>query len=100
MKLQRADRQQCQMRLLLQGPSGASKTMGAIQVAQGLAGGDWSKVAVIDSENGSADLYDDLGEYRVLRLSFPFSPERYAEAIRVCEQAGMQIIILDSITPE
>ncbi|SMB92154.1 hypothetical protein SAMN00120144_2104 [Hymenobacter roseosalivarius DSM 11622] len=88
------------MRLLLQGPSGAGKTMGALLIAHGLAGGDWTKVAVIDTENGSADLYADLGEYRVLRLTAPFTPERYAEALGVCEQAGMQVIILDSITPE
>jgi hypothetical protein len=55
---------------------------------------------VIDTENGSADLYAHLGDYNVLPLTAPFSPERYVEAIRSCEKAGMEVIIIDSISHE
>jgi hypothetical protein len=61
---------------------------------------DWPKIAVIDTENHSADLYAQLGDFNVLLLSKPFSPERYISAIETCEQAGMEIIIIDSITHE
>ena len=61
---------------------------------------DWSKIAVIDTENGSADLYANLGEYNTLTLAPPFSPERYIEAIKTCENAGVEVIIIDSITHE
>ncbi|MBD0297441.1 MAG: AAA family ATPase, partial [Flavisolibacter sp.] len=61
---------------------------------------DWSKIAIIDSENNSADLYAHLGGFNVLPLTAPFSPERYIEAIKACEEAGMEVIIVDSITHE
>lgn len=60
----------------------------------------WDKIAVIDTENGSADLYDQLGEYNVLRLEAPYTPERYIEAIEACENAGMEVIIIDSMSHE
>ena len=81
------------------GPSGSGKTFSALLCAFGLTN-DWSKIAVIDTENHSADLYSHLGNYSVLNLSKPFSPERYVEAIDVCEKAGMKVIIIDSITQE
>ena len=88
------------MRLCLQGPSGSGKTLGALRIASGLAQGHWDRIAVIDSENHSADLYAHLGPYQVLSLAAPYQPEDYAQAITLCEQAHMQVIILDSISPE
>lgn len=99
MELRQATRKQAKIKLALQGPSGSGKTYSSLLLAFGLSG-DWSKIAVIDTENHSADLYAHLGDYNVLPLSKPFSPERYVEAIEVCEQAGMDVVILDSITHE
>ena len=84
------------MRLALQGASGSGKTYSSLLIAYGMTG-DWSKVAVIDSENGSADLYAHLGDYRVLTLE-NYAPETYVEAIGICEQAGAEVIIIDSIS--
>jgi hypothetical protein len=98
MELRNSQRSKASIKLALQGPSGSGKTMSALLLAQGLTKGDWSKVAVIDSENGSADLYSHLGKYNVLTLESPHSPERYMEAIDVCVSAGMEVIILDSIS--
>lgn len=72
--------------------------MSGLLIAHGLAGGQWPKIVVIDSENGSADLYADLGPYHVLTLAPPYTPERYIEAIGICESEGMEVIILDSIS--
>lgn len=83
----------------VQGPSGSGKTYSALLLAYGLCG-DYSKVAVIDTENHSSSLYAHLGNYNVLDMSDCFSPEKYIEAIKLCEKAGMQVIILDSITHE
>lgn len=55
---------------------------------------------MIDTENDSASLYSDLGEYNTLPLTAPYTPERYVEAIKMCEKAGMEVIIIDSITHE
>ncbi len=99
MQLRKATRKKAKIRLGLSAVSGGGKTYSAILIAKGLCG-DLSKVAVIDTENGSADLYAHLGEYNVLPLTAPFSPERYIEAIRSCEKAGMEVIIIDSISHE
>ena len=99
MKLQTANRKQAKIKMGIQGCSGSGKSCGALLIAFGLVN-DWNKIAVIDSENRSAHLYAHLGSYNVLNLEPPFTPERYIEAIIACEQAGMEVIILDSISHE
>lgn len=96
MQLRKTMRQAAKMRLALTGASGAGKSYSALLLAYGMTN-DWSKIAVIDSENCSADLYAHLGSYNVLTLD-NFSPETYIEAIDVCERAGIEVIIIDSIS--
>ncbi|HEY0058359.1 MAG TPA: AAA family ATPase [Flavisolibacter sp.] len=97
--LRKATRKKAKIRLGLSAVSGGGKTYSALLVAKGICG-DWSKIAIIDSENSSADLYAHLGDYNVLPLTAPFTPERYIDAIKTCEKAGMEVIIVDSITHE
>ncbi len=99
MEIHKAERRQVKIKLGLQGPSGSGKTYSSLLMANGITG-NWSKVAIIDTENYSADLYSHLGNYNVLSLGSPFSPEHYIEAIRICERAGMEVIIIDSISHE
>ncbi len=98
MKLRQSERKKAKIKLALQGPAGSGKTYSSLLLAKGITGGDLSKVAIIDSENGSADLYAHLGSYNVLTLSPPFTPENYIKAIDVCANAGMEVIIMDSIS--
>jgi hypothetical protein len=99
MELRVAERKQAKIKLGLQGPSGSGKTYSALLLAYGLCS-DWSKIAVIDTENHSADLYAHLGKFNVLNISEPFTPENYIKAIESCEKAMMQVIIIDSISQE
>lgn len=99
MEIQKAQRRQAVIKMGLQGPSGSGKTYSALLLAYGLTG-NWNKVVVVDSENHSADLYSHLGEYSVLTIGAPFSPEKYIEAITLCEASGMEVIIIDSISHE
>jgi hypothetical protein len=99
MKLQTAARKRAKIKMGLQGPSGSGKTYSSLLIAYGLSR-SWEKIAVVDTENHSADLYSHLGPYNVLSLSAPYNPERYISAIQMCEQAGMEVIILDSMTHE
>jgi hypothetical protein len=99
MKLQKAERKKVFLRLNLSAPSGAGKTYSALLMAHGLTD-DWSKVAVIDTENGSASLYSHLGDFNVIDLVPPFSPERYSQAIQTCIDGGMEVIIIDSSSHE
>jgi hypothetical protein len=99
MQLRKATRQKAKIRLGLSAVSGGGKTMSALLIAKGLCG-EWAKIAMIDTENGSGDLYCNLGDYNVLSLTPPYPPEKYIEAIKACEAAGMEVIIIDSITHE
>jgi hypothetical protein len=99
MHLQKASRKKAKIKMCLQGPSGSGKTYSSLLLAKALCG-DWSKIAAIDSENQSAELYSHLGDYNVIQLDPPFTPEKYTQAIQLCEQSGIEVIIIDSITPE
>ncbi len=99
MQLKQSKRQNVKLRLGISGPSGFGKTYSALQLAYGMTQ-DWTKIAVIDTENSSSSLYSHLGNFNVLDLSAPYSPERYIEAIEVCEKADIKVIIIDSITHE
>jgi hypothetical protein len=92
----KAVRKQAKLRLALTGPSGSGKTYSALLMAKGFGG----KVAVIDTEHGSASLYCDLLEFDVMELTAPYSPERYISAIRDAEKDGYDVLIIDSITHE
>src|SRR5690606_22128084 len=97
MNLRQSERKQAKIKMALQGSAGSGKTYSSLLLAKGLTG-DFSKVAVIDTENGSADLYAHLGEYGVITLTPPFTPQKYVEAITLCEKAGIEVIIMDSIS--
>ena len=89
-----AQRSSAKLRLALCGPSGSGKTYSALQIAKGLGG----RIALIDTERGSAELYSDLCAYDVAQLSPPFTPARYIEAIRAAEKAKYDIVIIDSLS--
>lgn len=99
MQLRKATRKQVKLRLNLSAPSGAGKTMSALRMAYGLCQ-DWTKIAVIDTENGSASLYSHLGDFNTIDLLPPYTPERYIEAINTCVDAGIEVIVIDSSTHE
>jgi hypothetical protein len=99
MQLQIVKRPQTKIRIALQGSAGSGKTYSSLLLAYGLCN-DWTKIALIETEHQSAALYSNLGQYNVLNLESPFNPEKYIEAINICEKAGMQAIILDSLSHE
>lgn len=99
MQLKQSERKQVKLRLGISGASGFGKTKSALLLAYGMTN-DWSKIAVIDTENSSASLYSDLGNFNVIDLSAPYSPERYIEAIELCEKANISVVVVDSISHE
>jgi len=98
-QLRKAERQKAKLRLGVSGPAGSGKSYSALILAKSIAS-SMDKVAIIDTENGSADLYSHLGDFNVFRLDAPYTPERYIEAIKECEAAGMEVLIIDSVTHE
>ena len=94
MAFRKAERKKAKLRLGITGPAGSGKTYGALLVAFGLGG----KIAMIDTENGSGDLYANLGDYDVCTISAPYEVKKYLAAIHEAEQAGYDIIIIDSLS--
>ncbi|HDL1210279.1 TPA: ATP-binding protein [Mannheimia haemolytica] len=96
MQFQKAERKKSKLRLALTGPSGSGKTYGALLLTSGLS----NKIAVIDTEKGSASLYSHLVDFDVLELDPPYTPERYRQALKLAVDAGYEVVIIDSITHE
>lgn len=95
----KAERSNCKIKMAIQGPSGSGKTYSSLLMAFGLTK-DWNKIAVLDSENGSANLYSHLGKYSVLNLTAPYTPEEYIDAIETAVKQGFECLIIDSLSTE
>ena len=92
----KAERRKAKLRLAITGPAGSGKTYGALLIALGLEG----KIAVIDTENGSANLYAHLGDFDTCQLTPPFDPRKYIQTIHEAENEGYNVIIIDSLSHE
>jgi DNA polymerase III delta prime subunit len=90
----KAVKHESKLRLAITGPSGAGKTYTALAVATSMGG----KVAVVDTEHGSASKYADAFQFDVMELTAPYSPARFVEAIRDAAAEGYSIVILDSLS--
>lgn len=105
MAFQKVQRKKSRLRMALVGVSGAGKTLGALYIAAGMSGGDWSKVALIDTEHGRAQFYADrsdlqVGEFLYSELTPPYSPTRYIEAAKEGAAAVGEdgVLIIDSMS--
>ena len=94
MEFRKAERRKAKLRLGITGPAGSGKTYGALLIAFGLGG----RIAMIDTENGSGDLYSALGDYDICSISAPFSVQKYIDAIKTAESANYDVIIIDSLS--
>lgn len=94
MQIRKAVRKKAKLRLGIVAPSGAGKTYSALLMSFGLGG----KVGMIDTENGSGDLYANLGDYDIINITAPYTVQKYREAIRAFEEAGYSTIIIDSLS--
>ena len=90
----KAERRKAKLRLAITGPAGSGKTYGALLVAQGLGG----KIAMIDTENGSGDLYSAVCDYDILNINAPFDPRKYIQSIHDAENEGYDALIIDSLS--
>lgn len=86
----------------LAGASGSGKTFSALQLASGIAGGDMSKVAFIDTEARRGLHYADMFSPSFMHgeMTAPFRPGRFVEAIQAAEAAGAEVVIIDSFSHE
>jgi len=101
-----AERRQGKLRMTIDGPAGSGKTYTALRFASAITKRIGGKIAVIDTERGSASKY--VGEapdgpdgivwqFDVLELQ-QFSPERYTEAVLAAGRAGYSVLVIDSLS--
>lgn len=91
----KASKKQSRLRMALVGPTGSGKTYTSLAVATALKPG--GRVAVIDTERGSASKYSDEFPFDVLEFE-NFSPRNYVEAIKAAGDAGYDVLIIDSLS--
>lgn len=94
LQFRKAERKKAKLRLGISGPAGSGKTYASLQIAIGLK----EKIAMIDTENGSGDLYADICDYDILQITAPFTPDKYIQAIKAAEEAEYGTIIIDSLS--
>jgi energy-coupling factor transporter ATP-binding protein EcfA2 len=94
---QKATKHSAKLRLALAGPAGSGKTYTALSVACALAEKYGGRVAVVDTEHGSASKYADLFDFDALELE-SFHPQRYIEAIDAATEAGYGVLVIDSLS--
>lgn len=83
-------------RIAIAGPSGTGKTFTGLTLAFGLA--DTGKVAVIDTERGSASKYADVfPEFDVMELD-SYHPDKFIQGIKDAEDGGYEVLLIDSLS--
>lgn len=99
----KATRSQAKARIALMGTAGSGKTYTALRLAHVLAQG--GKVAVFDTERGSASKYADdenpdggLFTFDVIDDMKDFAPQQYMQAIVEAEKAGYSVLVFDSLS--
>ena len=99
MQFQPATKEQSFLKLGLCGPAGSGKTFTALRLAHAIGG----RIALLDSEHGSASKY--VGEapdeipwaFDTLALA-EFAPTTYTAAVRLAAREGYDVLIVDSLS--
>ena len=94
MEFRKAEKRKAKLRLGITGAAGSGKTYGALLIAKGLGG----KTVLLDTENGSGDLYAGIFDYDVGAITAPYTINKYIEGIQQAEDLGYDIIIIDSLS--
>lgn len=90
----KAERKQSYLKIALTGPSGSGKTYSALLMDSGMG----KKIAMLDTENGSGELYSDICNYYIETITPPFTHTKYIEVIKEAQNAGYDVLIIDSLT--
>ena len=102
LQIREAKREGARLVIGIAGVSGSGKTYTALQLAYGLANGNGKKVGFLDTENRRGSLYADSlpTPFLIGDLYAPFSPQRYIDAIKEFQDAGVEVLVIDSVTHE
>lgn len=112
--LKRAQRKRVKLKIGVAGGPGSGKSLSSILMAYGIIKKEypdmsdddiWGHIAVVDTENHSAELYADreiagqsIGEFCTVAIEPPFTSDKYLEAIDLCKESDIYLVIIDSLT--
>lgn len=109
-KIRKAKREGARLVVGISGISGSGKTRSAIELAYGLANYNPEKIGFLDTENKRGSLYAEVlrehkthpteVEFYIGDLEPPFTPQRYADAILEFQKAGVEVLVIDSVSHE
>lgn len=94
-----ATRNQIPLKIGLTGPSGSGKTLAALRLARGLVGPN-GRIAVADTENGSASLYANETAFQTLAIGAPYKVAKFIAAINGAVAEGFGALVMDSASHE
>lgn len=83
------------LRLGIVGPAGSGKTYSALAIARAMFPN--GKIALIDTEAGSASLYGDIFNFETMVLA-DFHPRNYVDGIKLAYRDGFDVVVADSLT--
>lgn len=90
----KATKKQQKARVALIGPAGSGKTYTALTLAKHLG----QRIAVIDTERGSASKYSgDVADFDVCEPA-RFAPKAYVDALHGAAAAGYDVVVIDSLS--
>lgn len=92
MQFTKATKVAAKLRLALQGPPGSGKTYTALAIALELG-----RTALLDTEHRSSEKYADIFAFDVLEPP-NHNPQQYIDAIHAAEQAGYDVLVIDSLS--
>jgi hypothetical protein len=91
----KAEKRRSRLRLAAFGPSGSGKTYTSLQLAKGMCETPDQKIAVIDTEFGSAEKYADRFDFDTAHIEQP----TVSQIIDMINEArGYHVLIIDSLT--
>jgi hypothetical protein len=93
---QKAVKTESNLRMAIAGPSGSGKTYTALAVATALVPG--GRIAVIDTEHGSAAKYADLFAFDVAHAAPPYHPDGLIKLVTFAAGNGYDVVIVDSVS--
>ena len=92
----KAVKTESKLRMAIAGPSGSGKTYTALAVASALVPG--GRIAVIDTEHGSAAKYADLFSFDVANAAPPYHPDGLVRLVTFAANNGYDVVIVDSVS--
>lgn len=93
----KATKKKSRARIALVGTSGSGKTYTSLVFAKHLAG-PHGKIAVIDTERGSASKYSgDVADFEVCELE-SYDPREYCKAISFASEQCYDVLVIDSLS--